>query len=426
MAKPNIQLPEVPRVLVLGVGAFAQSVLHYLKMNGAEVHTYLTRNYSHYPPSLEGPTYLAEMYPNPCKLIDELNIDIVIPMSIDWHEKPWRQELLDSRAKILCPSGEGMRLERERDFGRELCQRHGVQFPESYVAQNKLQALRILKEHPKPYVIKNPLCSPTSPIHTVISETISDTRSWLERIDYAEGVFLQEYLGTREAGHIAFVTGGEIYPMITNQEYKHSFNGDMGVIAGAPLGGLVIQDPEDAYHLVEEMLTPLLPWFRETNFHGPVQVTACQKDGVWQVIEYNVRLGVTCAPMLLGMLEDPIKVVWDVVNNQKTEIKFRNDRKFVCSLTLAGYGYPYTQVSGPNLPVALTEPADCDLWWNEVDLDENDDLFMTGHRIADIIAFGTTIEAAIASAYANIKKIRCVSSYYRTDIGDTKWPPGTP
>ncbi len=415
-----------PRVLVLGVGAFAQSVLNYLKEDGAEVHCYLTRDYAHYPPSTAGQVYLAEIHPNPCKLVRDLEIDFIVPMSIAWHDAEWAAELIASEIPILSPFGEGMRLERERDFGRELGAQYGVSWPECHIAQNKLQAIKILHEHPMAYVIKNPLCSPTSPIHTIVCETVDDTRSWLERIDYAEGVFLQEYLGRREAGHIAFVSGGKIYPLITNQEYKHAFNGDMGIIAGAPLGGLVQLDTDDVYALAHELLLPLLPWFRETNYHGPVQVTACKKNDIWQVVEYNVRLGVTCAPMLLGLLQNPLQVLWDVTHNNKLNLKFKENRRFACSLTLAGFGYPYTQVTGPKLPVTLSRPADCDLWWNEVDTSSGGELHMTGHRIAEVIAFADELDDAIARAYANIDKIHCVGSYFRTDIGESKWPPGTP
>jgi len=51
----------------------------------------------------------------------------------------------------------------------------------------------------------------------------------------------------------------------------------MGIVAGAPLGGLVEQDPTDKYHLARQLLRPLLPWFRKVNFHGPVQVTAIRR-----------------------------------------------------------------------------------------------------------------------------------------------------
>jgi phosphoribosylamine--glycine ligase len=289
-----------------------------------------------------------------------------------------------------------------------------------------LAAERILKKFPRPYVIKNPLCSPTSPIHTILCETIEDTRSWLRKINYAEGVFLQEYMGTAEVGHIAFVSGGEIYPVVTNQEYKRAFNGNMGVVAGAPLGGLVEKDPGDKYGLARTLLRPLRPWFREVNYHGPIQVTAVKKKGRWHVIEYNVRIGVTSGAMILRMLTNPVEALLRTARNEKLELKFKPGMKFGCSITQAGYGYPYTQLKGPPLPVEVTGAFDdgCDVWWNEIARGGDGRMFTTGHRIADVIAFGPSLGVALERANANINKIRSLGSYHRTDIGESLWPPG--
>ena len=98
---------------------------------------------------------------------------------------------------------------------------------------------------------------------------------------------------------------------------------------------------------------------------------------------------------------------------------------FGCSLTLAGYGYPFTQVRGPQLPLEVAGKCDCDVWWNEVARGADGNLLSTGHRIADVIALAPTLKAAIAKAYANIRKIRVVGSYFRTDVGQSLWPPGT-
>ena len=166
-----------------------------------------------------------------------------------------------------------MLIERDRDFARELCNKYNVPFPKAYVARNRLHALEIIDRHPKAFVIKNPLCSPQSPVHTIICQTPGDTSAWLECVDYAEGVFLQEYLGPREAGHIAFVVGGEVHSLVTNQEYKRAQAGNMGIVAGAPMGGLVEADPDDKYGLAAAMLHPLKPWFKETGFTGPIQAT---------------------------------------------------------------------------------------------------------------------------------------------------------
>jgi phosphoribosylamine-glycine ligase len=412
-------------VMILGVGSFAHSLGGALADAGASVSTYLTRNYGHFSPSLVGKTFLRDAFPSPVSLLRENKIDVVIPQSIDWALQPWANDLIKSGVGIFSPTGEAMRIERERDFARELCAKYKIQFPKSFVASNRIEAEKILAQHPQPFVIKNPLCSPTSPIHTVMCETLADTRAWLRNVNYAEGVFLQEYLGRAEAGHIALVSGGEIHSLVTNQEYKYAFNDNLGIVAGAPLGGLVERDEHDKYGLARELIHPLKPWLRAVNYHGPLQVTAIKRGGKWFVIEYNIRIGITSGPMILRMLKNPAEIVLATARNEKLKLEFNDKLNFGCSLTLAGYGYPFTQVRGPHLPLEVDGKFDCDVWWNEVARGADGNLMATGHRIADVIALAPNLKAAMAKAYANIRKIRVVGSYFRTDVGQSLWPPGT-
>jgi phosphoribosylamine-glycine ligase len=439
--KPSKRPDAATSVMILGVGSFAHSLGRALTDAGANVSTYLTRNYGHYPPTLVGPTFSRDAFPSPVPLIKKTGVDIVIPQSIDWALAPWAKDLLKSGVGIFSPTREAMRIERERDFARKLCADFKIPFPQAYVASNRLEAEKILADHPQPFVIKNPLCSPTSPIHTILCETVEDTRAWLRHVNYAEGVFLQEYLGRAEAGHIALVSGGEIYSLVTNQEYKYAFDGNQGIVAGAPLGGIVERDPHDKYGLARQLIHPLLPWLRKVNYHGPIQVTAVkvaatprrrpdatkalQPLGQWHVIEYNIRIGVTSGPMILQMLKNPVETVRRTTRNEKLAPQFKDKSNFGCSLTVAGYGYPFTQVRSPHLPLEVDGQFDCDVWWNEVARGADGQLVSTGHRIADVIALAPTLDAAIARAYANIRKIRVVGSYFRTDVGQSLWPPGS-
>ncbi|MGN6642779.1 MAG: phosphoribosylglycinamide synthetase C domain-containing protein [Verrucomicrobiota bacterium] len=413
-----------PSALVLGVGSFAHSIAQSLSDAGADVATYLTRNYGHFSPSLAGPVFSREAISNPASLVKERGIELILPQSIDWAQAPWAEDLLASGAGIFSPTGEAMRIERERDFARKLCADFKIPFPQAYVASNRLEAEKILTEHPQPFVIKNPLCSPTSPVHTILCETVEDTRAWLRQVNYAEGVFLQEYLGRAEAGHIVLVSGGEIHSLVTNQEYKYAFNGNLGIVAGAPLGGLVERDTADKYGLARQLIHPLLPWLRAVKFNGPLQVTAIKRGGKWHVIEYNVRIGVTSGPMILRMLKNPVEALLATTRNEKLKLQFKDGLNFGCSLTLAGYGYPFTQVRGPQLPLEISEPFDCDVWWNEVTRTAAGQLMATGQRIADVIAIAPTLKGAIAKAYLNMRRLRVVGSYYRTDVGQSLWPPG--
>jgi phosphoribosylamine-glycine ligase len=346
-------------------------------------------------------------------------------MSIEWALQPWTAGFAGAGVPILCPTGEGLLLERDRDFARKLCDRYRIPFPKSHHAASRAEAARILRRHPRPYVIKNPLCSPFSPVHTIACETVDETRAWLQAVDDREGLFLQEYLGRAEVGHIALVSDGEVYSLVTNQEYKRAFDGNQGIVAGAPLGGLVEADPHDRYGLARALLLPLRPWFRRVGFRGPVQVTAMRHQHRWHVLEYNVRLGVTSAPLILRLLANPLAVLRDATLNRPLHIRFRPRLRFGASITLAGYGYPYVRLTAPQLPVTVRGRLDCDLWWNEVAQTGRRRLVMTGHRIADVTAVGPTLQAALDQADRNVRRIHCLGSYHRLDIGQSLWPPGT-
>ena len=219
-------------VMILGTGAFAHAMMQIIKEDGAEVSCYLTRNYGHYGASLSGEVYPSSFFPNPCRFVRDKQVNLLVPMSIDWVLQPWAEELQALKIPVFCPTDEAIKLERDRDFARKLCAQYNIPFPRSHCPRNRLEAETIIHKDKRAYVIKNPFCSPSSPIHTVVCERYEDTLGWLKQLDYAEGVFLQEYMGQREAGHIALVSDGEIYSLVTNQEYKRAFNGDMGASCG--------------------------------------------------------------------------------------------------------------------------------------------------------------------------------------------------
>ena len=65
---------------------------------------------------------------------------------------------------------------------------------------------------------------------------------------------------------------------------------------------------------------------------------------------------------------------------------------------------------------------ECDLWWNEVD-EEDGRLYMAnhlnsemGHRIADVNACGENIASAVNQTENEMRKLRCLGSYYRLDL----------
>src|SRR5690349_7842375 len=99
--------PAPLSVMILGVGSFAHSMAQILKDSGATVSTYLTRDYAHYGAASVGPTYNRNQFPSPCALLADHQVDLLLPMSIDWAQAPWWEELLSLNIPIFSPTGEG-------------------------------------------------------------------------------------------------------------------------------------------------------------------------------------------------------------------------------------------------------------------------------------------------------------------------------
>jgi phosphoribosylamine--glycine ligase len=125
---------------------------------------------------------------------------------------------------------------------------------------------------------------------------------------------------------------------------------------------------------------------RIVKFNGPLQVTAVKRGGKWHVIEYNIRIGVTSGPMILRMLKNPAEMVLRTARNKKLDVQFNDKLELGCSLTLAGYGYPFTQVRGPHCRWKWTANSIATCGGTKWRAASDGKLVSTGHRIADVIA----------------------------------------
>lgn len=417
------------RIALFGAGSFAHSLTTLLQEAGAEVTCWFDRKHSHFGAASVSVTQPA--HANPLPMLKAFKPNLIIPMSLAWHAEPWAAEWSATAPPVLSPLGEALELERSRSYATDLCEQYGIPIPRSYTASTREEAIAQVLHDPRPYVVKNPICSPNSPIQAIVCSTVEATLAWLEQVDDSEGVFLQEYMGDIEAGHFVAVSGGEIVSLVTNQEYKRAHTGNLGPVASAPLAGIVERDPQDHYGLAKNLIHPLKPWFERTGFHGILQVTGMRRNGVWHAIEYNVRLGVTTGPLLLQMIKNPIELLLAVALDQPAKPLWRTGHRFGASLTLAGYGYPHALESMPELPVLVKQPLACRLWWNHVHpLGDNARLHTEATpgvplRIADLNATGPELNGVINQLYEEIGKIQCQGSSYRLDVGRTLWPPGT-
>ena len=87
-----------------------------------------------------------------------------------------------------------MQIEISRSMAANLCNRFDVPVPEFFHAESKEEAIEIISDNPRPYVLKNPICSPLAPYTPLSAKQLKIPLGWIERIDDSEGI-LQNILG---------------------------------------------------------------------------------------------------------------------------------------------------------------------------------------------------------------------------------------
>jgi phosphoribosylamine-glycine ligase len=130
-----------------------------------------------------------------------------------------------------------------------------------------------------------------------------------------------------------------------------------------------------------------------------------------------------CGPIIMRMLENPLDMLQAIIDPELTFIpQFIPEKKIGCSVTLAGYGYPFLEVTGPAFPITMTDTKQ-DIWLNEVKGNDQQ-ILADGHRLLDVNGYGENLTVAIHNTYDIMNTISCSNSYYRNDIGLSLWPPG--
>jgi phosphoribosylamine-glycine ligase len=402
-------------VLVLGHSGFAQAVVEEVKRRGGWAGVHLTVASGNYGPESVG----AEIFPasdNPAAIAQQHKVDLVIPASIDWHRQPWKDDLHDA-APVFSPFGKAMMLERYRDMGMQLAQQHAIAVPYWHLAARQQDAIEFARESGEPWVFKNPKCSPSAPLHTVVPATLAECLEGLGQANDTDGgIFLQQHIGADEIGHIAFVSGGKAYPVVTNQEYKKPQEADIGNHQDYPMGGLAEADPGDKYGLCAKLITPLEKWFKKVDFRGPVQVTAGWHEGKWKVMEYNVRIGVSTGPLMINMMDDPLAAMLAVAKGEQPVIRFQSGKEYGGIVTLA------RKIA--DSAVRTKGPGQGFLWWHRV-ADRNGELVADEktERVADVAAVGASLDECFKTAYGDLAALEKTGLRWRSDIGKTLWPP---
>ena len=188
------------RVLIVGSGSFAQSSVEAFAGAAEFVGVYLST-----PPngivhwqSSECMVFDPVNYPDVERVIQDNEIDLVLPSSLDWIREIWPrlekslEKKCGDKLAVFAPTGNAMKLERSRTLSMECCRKFGIPCPEWHFFENRKEASRFFNENHGQWVIKNPLCSSRAPLQATIYRNRQEAMNATTTLDDSEGIFVQE------------------------------------------------------------------------------------------------------------------------------------------------------------------------------------------------------------------------------------------
>ena len=331
-----------------------------------------------------------------------------------------------SEKGIPCfgPSAAAAAIEGSKVFSENLMKKYGIPTAKYEVFNDMSAALKYLETAPIPTVIKaDGLALGKGVIIAMTREEAFDAvKSMMEDKVFGksgDNIVIEEFLTGPEVSVLSFTDGKTVVPMVSSMDHKRAGDNDTGLNTGGM--GTVAPNPYYTEDVAKEcMETIFLPTIDAMNKEGRT-FKGCLYFGLMltpngpKVIEYNCRFGDPETQVVLPLLESDLLTVMQATTNgtlAETEVKFTD--KNACCVIMASKGYPQKYESGfeMKIPAEISDSV----YVAGAKLEEGV-LKTAGGRVLGATAVEDTLEEAIDSAYALVKKISFANAYYRNDIG---------
>jgi phosphoribosylamine--glycine ligase len=330
--------------------------------------------------------------------------------------------------RAFGPTAAAAELEGSKVFSKGLMKKYGIPTADYEVFYDPAEALRYIESKGKyPVVVKaDGLALGKGAIIAADHAEAEDALRTIMR-EKAFGhsgdrVVIEEFLIGPELTVLAFTDGETVAPMVSAQDHKRAFDGDLGLNTGG-MGAFSPSrhyTPELAARCEREIFIPTVRAMKAEGrvFKGVIyfqmMITA---DGP-KVIEYNARFGDPEAQVVLPRMKtDFIDVIDAVIDGRLDGCKLDWDSRAAVCVCMASGGYPEKYEKGFTITGLDGLNSDEIYVYHAGTAIRDGALVTNGGRVLGVTALGETVPDAASKAYGVVKKIRFEGAHYRTDIG---------
>jgi phosphoribosylamine--glycine ligase len=319
-------------------------------------------------------------------------------------------------------------IEGSKSFSKDLMAKYGVPTAAYGTFTDAEKAKDFIRQQGAPIVVKADGLAAGKGV--IVAQTAAEAIAAVEDIlcDGAFGaagsrVVIEEFLEGEEASFLAFTDGKIIVPLASSQDHKAALDGD----AGPNTGGMGAYSPApvvtEAIHqqIIERVLKPTIAGMAAEGcaYSSILYAGVMIKDDDLKVLEFNARFGdPETQPLLARLKSDIVPVLLACARGDLSGVELEwHDKAAVCVVMAAG-GYPGAYEKG--LPIDGLEAAAAidDLTVFHAGTTEKDGRVVTaGGRVLGVTGLGSTVAAAIETAYKGVQAISWPKVHYRSDIG---------
>lgn len=336
--------------------------------------------------------------------------------------------LTERGLKVFGPSKAASQMEGSKIFAKRIMEACSVPTALSHVFTDYEEAREFLETADFPLVIKADGLAAGKGV--IIAKDLQEALWALKTclIDKkfgsaGEQVLIEEFLDGEELSLLCFVDGQTIIPMVSAQDYKRIFDGDMGPNTGGMgsyspvpfVGDDMVED------IVKNIITPVIRELAKEGIeyngvlYGGIILT---KNGP-KVLEFNCRFGDPETQAILPrMKSDLFEIMLAVAEKRLKDIKKIDWAEGPCvSVVLASKGYPGDYCNGLVIEGASKATSDNGaIIFHAGTAVESGRIVTNGGRVMNVTATSSDFESARNIVYEAIEDISFDGMFYRKDI----------
>ena len=328
--------------------------------------------------------------------------------------------------RAFGPRANAAQIEGSKAFAKNLMKKYGIPTARYEVFTEAEPARAYVRRTGAPIVVKADGLAAGKGVIVAMTEreALDAVNAIMEDNTFGDAgarVVIEEFMDGEEASLLAFTDGKIIRPMISAQDHKRAFDGDlgpntggMGTYAPAP-----VMTPEMTERAVEEILKPTIAAMEKEGcpYRGCLYLGLMVTHEGPKVVEFNARFGDPETQVVLPLLDgDLVQIMCACADGTLADVPIHwKDGAAVCVVLAAG-GYPASYEKGDvihGIPDAENAGA---LVFHAGTAKQDGNIVTNGGRVLGVVGMGKDITAAVKKTYDAVEKISFKNAYYRKDI----------